>query len=113
MLNHPPVDPYNRLLNENPMDLLFIHHHQNLDQALLKALKEDHHFSRQMSGSLSLIHLKSYGSALPKIVIPQALQYSAARWLRSLLSHAGITRLSPTLRKNFWYPNMQNMTGNN
>ena len=46
MLNHLPVDPYNPLLNKNPMDLSFIHHHQNLDQALLKALKEDHHFSK-------------------------------------------------------------------
>ena len=97
MLNHPPVDPYNPLLNENPMDLSFIHHHQNIDQALLKALEEDHHFSRQMCRSLSIIHFKSHGSALPKIVIPQALQFSTARWLHSLLDHVGITRLSATL----------------
>ena len=54
----------------------FIHHHQNLDQALLKALKEDHHFSRLMCESLSFIHFKSHEAAPPKNVIPQALQYS-------------------------------------
>ena len=31
MLNHPPIDPYNPLLNKNPMDLAFIHHYQNQD----------------------------------------------------------------------------------
>ena len=38
MLNHPPVDPYNLLLNKNPMDLTYIHHHQknhNNDDASL------------------------------------------------------------------------------
>lgn len=35
MLNHPPIDPYNPLLNKNPMYLTFIHHHQNHDQTLL------------------------------------------------------------------------------
>ena len=43
----------------------------------------------------------------PKIVIPKALQLSIVRWLHSLLGHAGITRLLATLRKHFWFPNMQ------
>ena len=46
MFNHPLIDPYNPLLNKNPMDLAFIHHYQNQDQALLKALQEDKHFSK-------------------------------------------------------------------
>ena len=46
MLNHPPLDPYNPLLNKNPMDLAFIQHYQRQDQALLKALQEDIHFSK-------------------------------------------------------------------
>ena len=56
MLNHPPVDPYNPLLNKNPMDLAFIQHFHEQYQALLKALEEDNHFSRFNRGSLDLIH---------------------------------------------------------
>ena len=41
MLNHPPVDPYNPLFNKNPMDLSFIKHYQEQDQALSKALQDD------------------------------------------------------------------------
>ena len=107
MLNHPPSDPYNPLLNKNPMDLSFIQHYQMQDQALLKALKEDNHFSRIYRGSLDLIHFQYQDSSPPKVVIPQALQLSTVRWLHSLLGHAGITRLSATLRKHFWFPNMQ------
>ena len=41
------------------------------------------------------------------IVIPQSLQHSTVQWLHSLLRRAGITCLSATLRKHFWFPNMQ------
>ena len=93
MLNRPPVDPYNPLLNKNPMDLSFIKHYQEQDQALLKALQEDNHLIRINRGSLNLIHFQTQESTPPKIVIPQALQLSTVQWLHSLLGHAGITRL--------------------
>ena len=107
MLIHPPQDPYNPLLNKNPMDLAFIQHYQRQGQALLKALQEDTHFSRINRGSLDLIHFQVQDSMSPKIVIPQPQQLSTVRWLHSLLGRVGITRLSATLRKHFWFPNMQ------
>ena len=94
------------------MDLIYIQHHQNQDQALLKALKEDTHFSRQNRGIISLIHFQTNDTSAYKIVIPQSLQLPTVRWMHSLLGHAGITRLSATLRKNFWFPRMQEMIQN-
>ena len=59
MLNHPPFDPSNPLLN-NPLDLGFIKEYQEKDHALLKALKEDQYFSRTSIRNVSLIQYK-YG----------------------------------------------------
>ncbi len=44
MLNHPPLDPYNPLLNKYPLDLELITQYQQKDTALLQAVKEDKHF---------------------------------------------------------------------
>jgi len=44
MLNHSPTDPYNPILNSNPLELSFLQTHQQRDTALLKALNEDKHF---------------------------------------------------------------------
>ena len=83
MLNHPPVDPYNLLLNKNPMDLTYIHHHQNQDQALLKALIKDKHFSRRSCGTIPLIHFQINDISAPKIVISQTLQLPTVKWMQS------------------------------
>ena len=64
-------------------------------------------FSKIYHGSLGLIHFQAQENMPLKIVIPQALQPSTIRWLHSLLGHVGITCLSATLRKHFWFPNMQ------
>ena len=41
MLNYPPIDPTNPILNSCPLDLALIYKYQQLDQPLLKAVKED------------------------------------------------------------------------
>ena len=58
MLNHPPFDPSNPLLNKNPLDLRFVKEYQEKDHASLKALREDQHFSRTSIRSISLIQYK-------------------------------------------------------
>ena len=45
MLNHSTVDPYNPILNTNPLELSSVQSHQQRDAALLKALEEDPRFS--------------------------------------------------------------------
>ena len=40
MLNHPPMDPHNPLLNKNPLDLEFIQQYQRNDHELQKALRK-------------------------------------------------------------------------
>ena len=67
MLNPPPLDPYNPLLNKNPLDLSFIQHFQQQDQPLLKALQEDNHFSKIPRGSIDLIHFQMQESTPPKL----------------------------------------------
>ena len=44
MLNHPPFDPKNPMMNKNPLDLQFIPQYQKQDEALIKALSEDPQF---------------------------------------------------------------------
>ena len=41
MLNHPPMDLRNPLLNKNPLDLKYIQEFQVKDTTLQRALKED------------------------------------------------------------------------
>ena len=106
MLNHPPVDPQNPLLNKNPLDLEFISFHQMKDPELNKALQNDKQFIMIKVGNVDLIHYKNDRTEKPKIVLPYAIQYSAIRWMHSLLGHAGISRLSATLRQHFWFPHM-------
>ena len=84
----------------------FIHEQQQKDLALLRAVQEDHHFTKSKIHNISLIEYKYCPSSENKIVIPQELQYPVIRWLHSILGHAGISRLSNTLRKHFWFPYM-------
>ena len=44
MLNYPQLDLNSPILNSCPLDLTVIHKYQQLDQALMKAVKEDHNF---------------------------------------------------------------------
>ena len=104
ILNHPPLDPHNPLLDKNPLDLTHIQQYRNKDLALLKALIEDPHFSKSIISTTELIHYQQDETNEKRIVIPQDLQYSVIRWLHSILSHAGISRLYNTLRTHFWFP---------
>ena len=85
MLNHPPMDPYNPILNSNPLELSKIHSYQQKDEALLKALNDDSHFSIIQVNKGKLIAYGSPGSKMKAIAIPQILQYPAVRWLHSIL----------------------------
>ena len=73
MLNHPPLDPHNPLLNKNPLDLEFIQANQNKDMELLKALKEDKAITQVPVGNMILIHHCNDRMDKPKIVIPYAI----------------------------------------
>ena len=106
MLNHPPVDPHNPLFNKHPLDLKYIQSNQDQDAELQKVLMEDPKFVKSSIHEVDLIHYKSDEFEKPKIVIPNAIQLTAIRWMHSLLDHAGITRLSSTFRKHFWFPQM-------
>ena len=44
MLNYPQVDPNHPILNSYPLDLKLLHKYQQIDPALLKAVKEDDRF---------------------------------------------------------------------
>ena len=106
MMNHPPIDPNNPILNKNPLDLTFLQSFQQRDTALQTALKEDDHFSTiNIKGTELIIH-KSKPLDKGSIVIPFDLQYPTIRWLHSILGHAGITRLHATMRTHFWFPYM-------
>ena len=106
MLNHPPLESHSPLLNKNPLDLMFIKSYQEKDVELQKAVQEDKTFFKLDIRDIELVHHQTSESNTPKIVIPNEIQYAAIRWMHSLLGHAGITRLSVTLRKHFWFPNM-------
>ena len=106
MLNHPPVDPHNQLFNKNPLDLKYIQLNQAQDSELQKALLEDINFIKIAVHDVDLIHFKSDEFNNPKIVIPHVIQYAAIRWMHNLLGRAGITRLSATVHKHFWFPQM-------
>ena len=106
MLNHPPLDPKNPLLNKNTLDLEFIQFHQKKDKELNKALKNDDSFQLNKVGNINLIQYAKDRAEKPKIVLPYAIQYSAIRWMHSLLGHAGISRLSATLKQHFRFPHM-------
>ena len=45
VLNHPPLKPRNPLLNNNPLDLMFIKSHQDKDMELQKQFKNIKLFS--------------------------------------------------------------------
>ena len=104
MLNHLPIDPHNPSLNKNPLDLKYIQSYQEKDIELTKALKEDDSFIQLIIQNVTLIHHKNNELDKPKIIIPHTIQYSAKRSMHNLLGHAGISRLSATLRKHFWFP---------
>ncbi len=109
MLNHPPVDPYNPILNTNPLELSTVHSHQQRDAALLRALREDSRFSMTKTYKQDIIVYQVPGSQRRAIVIPQILQYPTIRWLHSILGHAGNTRLLATITSHFWFPQMKQM----
>ena len=44
MLNYPQMDPNHPILNSYPLDLMLLQKYQLLDEALLKALKDDTRF---------------------------------------------------------------------
>ena len=109
MLNHPPVDPNNLLLNSYPLELTLSHKYQQLDPPLLEAVKEDKRFSSMNVYGNQLIMYQPYRSERQCTMIPQKLQYPAVRWCHSLLGHAGVTRLTNTLKDHFWFPQMKEM----
>ena len=88
MLNLPPVDPNNPILNSYPLDLKLINKCQQLDPLLMKAVKEDKRFSfTNLYGN----ELKTYHplrSQRQYRVITQQLQFPAVRWIHSILGHA-------------------------
>ena len=106
MLNHHHMDPNDPMLNENPLDLKYIQECQSKDLELQKALKSDPKFILMAIQEVPLIHIKDNESEYPKIVIPYSIQHAAVRWMHSLIGHAGISWLSSTLRKHFWFPQM-------
>ena len=106
MLNHPPIDHNNPILNKNPLDLEFIQSHQAKDLQLKKALREEKEFTQVVVGNVTLIHFKNDRMDKPKIVVPYSIQYPSIRWMHSLIGHAGISRLSAILKRHFWFPNM-------
>ena len=67
---------------------------------------EDPKFFKLSIHEVDLIHYKLDELEDPKIVLPHAIQLAAIRWMHSLLGHTGITRLSATFRKHFWFPQM-------
>ena len=91
MLNHPPLDPENPILNKNPLDLELIQSHQSRNVPLQKVLIEDKYFTKTGVGNTHLIHYRDDRMDKPKIVIPHSIQYAAIRWMHSLLGHAGIS----------------------
>ena len=70
MLNHPPMDPNDPLMNKNPLDLKYIHEYQVKDSELQKALQTDNKFILKSIQEIPLIHLQEKESEDPKIVIP-------------------------------------------
>ncbi len=106
MMNHPPIDPQNPILNKNPLDLSFLQSFQQRDEALQTALKEDTHFSLISVKGINLITYRADEEQKKSIVMPFSLQYPTIRWLHSILGYAGITRLHATIRKHFWFPHM-------
>ena len=88
------------------MDLELIQSHQAKDLLLQKALKEDKEFTQAVAGNVTLIHFMNDRVDKPKIVVPYFIQYPSIRWMHSLLGHVGISRLSATLKKHFWFHNM-------
>ena len=59
MLNHPPLDPENPILNKNPLDLEFIQSHQSRDMPLQKVLVEDKYFTKIGVGNIHLIYYRN------------------------------------------------------
>ena len=106
MLNRPPMDPHNPIINKNPLALEFIQSHQSMDTLLQKVLKEDKYFTSASVGNITLIHCRNDRMDKPKIVVPYSIQYCAIRWMHSLLDHLAISRLSETLKRSFWFPNL-------
>ena len=79
MLNHPPVDPNNPILNSYPLDLKLINKYQQLGPPLMKAVIEDKRFSFTNLYVNELIIYQPLRSQRQCIVIPQQLQFPAVR----------------------------------
>ena len=109
MLNYPQLDTNNPILNSYPLDLTIVNKYQQLDQTLMKTVKENHNFQFIQLYNNQLVAYQLQRSKKQCIVIPQQLQYPAVRWLHSILGHAGSTRLTETLSSHFWFPNMKEM----
>ena len=69
----------NPILNKYPLDLKLIAKHQQLDQALMKALEEDPKFKRIHIYGNELVINQMPRSMKQNIVIPQQLQYPAVQ----------------------------------
>ena len=106
MMNHPPMDPHNPILNKNPLDLTFIQSFQQKDSELQDALNKDPRFTTMQIKENTLITYKVPNTTKKAIIIPNALHYPTIRWLHSILGHAGINRLYVTMKSHFWFPNM-------
>ncbi len=106
MMNHPPMDPHNPIMNKNPLDLKFIQSFQQRDNELQDALNKDPRITTIRIKDNSLITYKAPNTLKRTIIIPKALQYPTIRWLHSILGHAGINRLYNTMKSHFWFPNM-------
>ena len=106
MWNHPPINPHNPLLNKNQLDLKYIHSFQEKDLELTKAFREVKKIVQLTIKDVTLIHHQNNELGNPRIVIPHAIQYAAIRWIHSLLGLVGISRLSATFQKHFWFPHM-------
>ena len=94
MLNYPQVDPTHPILNSYPMDLQLITKYQQLDQALMKAVKENNNFKLIHIYGNNLVIYQITRSNKQSINIPHQLQSPAVRWLHGILGHAGVIRLT-------------------
>ena len=73
MLNHPPMDAYNPLLNKYPHNLNLINKYPRLDPALLKAAQEYSIFVLSIIFGTKLIQYQPLRSECKCIVIPVQL----------------------------------------
>ena len=107
MMNQPPTDPYNPLLNKNPLNLELIQEYQQQETNLLQAVEQNSkYFYLDIFEHNLIVYQNPVQPSKTKIVVPSKLRYPSIRWLHSLLGHAGVTRLHATLSSHFWFPYM-------